>query len=85
MTMPNPYATIRSQIEQMGLKKPDAYNPYAAGPKVYDGSSLAPNTGPVQDKAGYQKRDALAAAKKKAIMDRLNTGKETGIYPGLGS
>jgi hypothetical protein len=55
----------------MGLKKPDAYNPYAAGPKVYEGNSGAPNSGPTSDKAGYLKRDAMARARKNAMMQKL--------------
>lgn len=73
--MSNPYDMLRSQIEQMGVKKPDAYNPYAAGPKVYGGSSMAPNNGPIADKAGYIKRDAIADARKRAIMQRLQANK----------
>jgi len=80
----NPYEALRSQISQLGLTKPDAYNPYAAGPKVYDGSAMSPNTGPVQDKAGYIKRDARAQAQKRAIMARLGALKQGGTYPDMG-
>jgi hypothetical protein len=59
----------------MGLKKPDAYNPYAAGPKVYDGSAMGPNTGPASDKAGYMKRDAQARAQRSALMKKLEANK----------
>lgn len=73
--MNGPYDAIRSQIEQLGLKKPDAYNPYSAGPKVYGGSSMSPNTGPVSDRSGYIQRDARAKAIRKALMHRLEANK----------
>lgn len=83
--MSNPYEAIRSQVEQLGLKKPDAYNPYAAGPKVYGGTSLAPQVGAIGDKAGYMKRDARARAMKNVLMKKLKTSQlqNSNIYPTL--
>lgn len=47
------------------------FNSYAAGRKVYGGGRSMPNIGPVQDKAGYNERDNKAAARKKALLKRL--------------
>jgi hypothetical protein len=56
----------------MGLQKPDAFNPYAAGQKVYGPEARTnPTSGPV-DKLGYAKRDMMASARKRAMMGRLD-------------
>ena len=81
--MSNPFDMLRSQISMMGLDKPDAYNPYAAGPKVYDGASMAPNVGAIGDRAGYAKRDLQAQARKQAIMKRLQAQFGGGRIPGI--
>lgn len=44
--------------------------PYAVGNKVYGGGRPIPNIGPV-DPMGYQERDAKAAARRNAILRRL--------------
>ena len=56
----------------VGFQKPDAYTPYAAGPKMYGfGARLNPTSGPV-DKAGYQERDQQAQARKNIILQRMS-------------
>lgn len=47
-----------------------AFNPYAAGSKVYSQVSGAPSIGP-NDKAGYVQRDRILAAKKSAIQAKM--------------
>ena len=47
-----------------------AFNPYAAGSKVYSQVSGAPNIGP-SDKAGYAQRDRIIAAKKSAVRAKI--------------
>lgn len=69
--MTNPYDILRTQVNTLGLKKPDAYNPYAAWPKVYNGASAAPNRGAIADKAGYMKRDARVKATRNALLRKL--------------
>ena len=54
----------------LGLKKPDAYTPYAAGPKMYGLGTYNPTSGPV-DKVGYKQRDRNTQARKNAVLRRL--------------
>lgn len=46
------------------------FRPYAAGNKVYGGGRSMPTIGPV-DPLGYKERDALTAAKRNALLNRL--------------
>lgn len=56
----------------LSFDKPDAYTPYAAGPKTYGlGASTAPHAGGPLDKAGYQERDMLAQARKDAVLRKM--------------
>lgn len=56
---------------QSPFDKPDAYTPYAAGAKTYGlGQRTNPTMG-VVDKGGYMERDAMAAARKEAIMRKM--------------
>jgi len=58
-------------------KKPDDYNPYAAGAKRYGMGATGPNLGPMSAKGstGYMERDAQARAKKAAMMNLLEKQK----------
>jgi len=58
-------------------QKPDAYNPYAAGAKRYGMGATGPNIGPMsaQGSSGYMERDAMARAKKAAMMNPLEKQK----------
>lgn len=47
-----------------------AFNPYAAGHKVYGGGRHNPTSGPV-DKLGYRERDLATRAKRNAVLRRL--------------
>ena len=49
------------------------YNSYAAGIRHYNGGRSMPNIGPVSGSGilGYAQRDAMAKARKEAIMRRL--------------
>ena len=53
-----------------------AFNPYAAGTKLY-GVKSTPNIGPV-DQTGYADRDRRAKARKAAIMAALKA-KQAGL------
>ena len=46
------------------------YNPFSVGKKVYGGGRSFPTSGPV-DKTGYRERDAVAAARRNAILRRM--------------
>lgn len=55
----------RSLWAMYGLEKPDAYNPYAAGPKMYGASGRSnPTSGPID-------RTAKANAQRNALLRRL--------------
>lgn len=73
---------IRDQIARMGLTKPDAYNPYAAGDKRYglNGSTTA-TSGPVsaQGQQGYQDRDREMAVRRQAVLNRMQAA-QNGNY-----
>lgn len=72
-------SVFRQQIANMGLSKPDAYSPYAAGSKVYGPEGRAhPTSGPVDSAGmmGYAKRDSQVAAKKSAILARLQAAQK---------
>lgn len=58
----------------LGMKKPDAYNPYSAGPKKYGlTGTLTPNMGATgaQGMMGYAKRDAQQQARKQAYLQYM--------------
>lgn len=56
------------------MGKPDSYNSYAAGAKIYGISgNSAPTVGPV-DKTGYKKRDAEVRLRRNAMLRRLKAG-----------
>lgn len=50
------------------------FTPYAAGRKIYGQVGSSPNLGPV-DKTGYASRDRMLAARKQAVMQRMNAMK----------
>lgn len=53
-------------------------NPYAVGDKIYGGGRSFPTSGPV-DPMGYRERDAKTAARRNAILRRLQA-KQSGKY-----
>jgi hypothetical protein len=56
------------------MGKPDSYNAYAAGNKIYGiGGRSAPTKGKV-DKSGYLERDAVVRLKRNALLRRLKAG-----------
>jgi len=56
----------------LSFDKPDAYTPYAAGPKTYGlGASTSPHAMGLLDKSGYQERDLLAQARKDAVLRKM--------------
>lgn len=69
---------LRDLAAMYGLKKPDAYTPYAAGQKMYGAGQYNPTSGPV-DKAGYRQRDLEMSAKKEAMLRRLKAS-QSGNY-----
>jgi hypothetical protein len=73
---------IRDQISRLGLTKPDAYNPYAAGAKRYGlTGNTAATTGPVsaQGQQGYQDRDREMAVRRQAVLNRMQAA-QNGNY-----
>lgn len=56
------------------MGKPDSYNAYAAGNKVYGSGRSNPTMGPV-DPTGYRERDAAVRLKRNAMMRRLKAEK----------
>jgi hypothetical protein len=58
-----------------------SYNPYAAGNKVYRGTSSAPNYGPVTGKEGYADRDRKYKTQQKnnALLRRIKA-RQKGRY-----
>lgn len=55
------------------IAKPDSYNSYSAGNKIYSLGRSNPTMGPV-DKTGYIERDAATKAKRNALLRRLQAG-----------
>jgi hypothetical protein len=55
-----------------------AFTPYAAGKKIYGQVSSSPTMGPV-DKTGYADRDRKIAARKNAILQKMQ-GTNKGAY-----
>lgn len=53
--------------------KPDSYNAYAAGNKLYGSGRSNPTMGPV-DPTGYRERDAAVRLKRNAMLRRLKAG-----------
>lgn len=57
------------------MAKPDSYNAYAAGNKIYGlGGRSAPNVGQTLDPTGYINRDAEVRLKRNALLRRLKAG-----------
>ena len=69
---------IGNPLDYQGFSKPDAYTPYAAGAKTYGMGRMNPTQGPV-DNQGYQERDAIARARRAAILQRMQ-GEQAGNY-----
>lgn len=66
-------------VSALGLRKPDAYNPYSAGPKMYGAGSPIATSGPV-DRSGYMERDAnVRNAQREALLRRLKAA-QAGRY-----
>lgn len=69
---------VGNQLDYQGFEKPDAYTPYAAGAKTYGMGRANPTSGPV-DNQGYQERDAIARARRSAILSRMQN-QQAGNY-----
>jgi hypothetical protein len=69
---------LGNTLDYTGFQKPDAYTPYAAGPKTYGMSRRNPTQGPV-DNAGYQERDMIGRARRAAILSRMQN-QQAGNY-----
>ena len=66
----------------MGMRKPDGFNPYAAGDKRYGLEGRANATsGPIstQGMQGYGQRDQQQNARKQAVLQRLQAA-QNGNY-----
>jgi len=55
------------------------FNPYTAGNKVYGSGRSMPTMGAV-DPLGYKERDALAAAKRNALLKRLQASQSQNYF-----
>jgi hypothetical protein len=53
--------------------KPDSYNSYAAGNKIYGLGRSNPTMGPV-DRTGYLERDATVRLRRNALLKRMQAG-----------
>lgn len=62
--------TYNQFLQNYGMTKPDAYNPYAAGYKMYGGGRSNPTNGPV-DKAGYMERERNNRARRSAALQAM--------------
>jgi hypothetical protein len=47
------------------------FNPYGAGKKHYGSGRPMPTVGKVTDRAGYKQRDVKAAARRDALLRRI--------------
>ena len=66
----------------MGLTKPDAYTPYAAGEKQYGFGRNHPTDGTMDSaaqKTGYRERDMANQAKRNAYLARMKAA-QSGNY-----
>lgn len=73
---------LRYRIANWQPPKPDAYNPYAAGPKMYGPAGTSdPNVGPVGStgQQGYDERDRLARIRRNAYLARMRAN-QSGQY-----
>lgn len=69
----------RRQMNRVyGLKKPDAYTPYAAGYKLYGSGRSNPTQGPVA-KEGYRERERVNRARRNAVLRRMRA-EQSGDY-----
>lgn len=72
---------IRSQIAAQAANAPTlgapqggaGFNSYAAGEKSYGMGRPAPSMGKIADRTGYAQRDAKAAARREALLRRVNS------------
>jgi hypothetical protein len=63
------------------LGKPDSFNSYAAGNKIYGTGRSNPTMGPV-DPTGYLERDAAVRLKRNALLRRMKaTNKKDYMSP----
>lgn len=73
---------LRNSVSSMGLAKPDAYTPYAAGAKMYGIGRDHPQDGTMQSAAaqtGYRERDLANRAKRSAYLNRMRAA-QNGNY-----
>lgn len=56
-------------------RQTSAINPYAVGNKIYGGGRSNPTSGPV-DKLGYKERDAKSAARRAAVLRRMQANQK---------
>ena len=77
--MTAPFSDLRTQVANMGLTKPDAYTPFAAGPKMYGIGSDHPQDGTMNSAAartGYRQRDLANQAKRNAYLSRMQAAQQ---------
>jgi hypothetical protein len=77
--MTSPFSSLRDSVAQMGLSKPDAYTPYAAGAKMYGIGRDHPQDGSMDSAAaqtGYRQRDLANKAKRSAYLARMQAAQQ---------
>ena len=71
---PTGSSPLRNQIAAYGQQQPNAYSPYAAGPKQYGlAGGHAPTMGPVslEGQQGYQDRDMQNRSRRNALLGQI--------------
>lgn len=77
---------LPQDYRRIGMHQPvngGGYEPYAAGNKHYGGGRSFPTNGPV-DPSGYRERDAMAQARRNAILRQIQS-KQSGNYRAAGT
>ncbi len=69
----------RDQIRRMGLSKPDAYTPYAAGPKLYGYGRTNPTSGQIgaDGMQGYRQRDRATRLRRQSSLAKMQAGQQS--------
>jgi hypothetical protein len=64
---------FRSQVRRLGLNKPDAYTPYAAGSKLYGYGRSNPTSGQISSDGmqGYRARDRATRLRRQNTLAKM--------------
>jgi len=69
---------FRSQVKRLGLSKPDAYTPYAAGAKLYGYGRSNPTSGQISSDGmrGYRARDQATRLRRQNSLSKMQAGQQ---------